>query len=325
MAPQRIAPNRLALNAVVLISCAAGAAASADTWSNLGDEGFLHPTWDLDIAPSMLAEDPDAPTSPGDESGQLPADELETYEEEADLAQQLQNPVASLISVPFQFNLDRGIGPKNSDQVWVNIQPVLPFSINDDWNLISRTILPVIYAESPADGIESEFGLGDTLQSFFFSPKEPIGGWILGFGPVAQIPTGTDDRFRTDQLSLGPTGLALRQDPIGAGVLTYGMLVNHVWDVVEVRSDADPVNATFLQPFLAYTLKTGTTFGLNTESTYNWRTEQWTIPFNLSVAQVARFGTQPVQFQFAGRYYAEGPSGGPEWGLRFTVTFLFPR
>ena len=141
-----------------------------------------------------------------------------------DLAKQLANPVASLISVPFQANWDFGIGVNDATRFTLNVQPVIPLSVNDDWNLIIRTILPVIDAESPAPGIDDASGLGDTVQSFFFSPKEPVGGWILAAGPVALWPTATDDLLGGEKWGAGPTGLALKQ----SGSLleeTFGMPV----------------------------------------------------------------------------------------------------
>lgn len=236
------------------------------------------------------------------------------------LAKQLSNPVASLISVPFQFNWDTGIGPKDADRVTLNVQPVIPFSLNDDWNLISRTILPISYLESTADGVDSAFGLGDTVQSFFFSPKKPTkGGWITGFGPVLLLPTATEEAFKSKQWGLGPTVVGLRQHD----GWTYGGLVNQVWGLNN-PDDRAQVNNTFLQPFLSYTTPTAVTYSLNTESTYNWTAEQWTVPINASVSKLVSLGNQKVSFQFGARYYADAPEGGPDWGLRFTTTFLFP-
>jgi hypothetical protein len=237
-----------------------------------------------------------------------------------ELAKKLSNPVASLISVPFQFNLDTGLGPKDAERLTLNIQPVIPFSISEDWNLITRTIVPVVYQGSLADGIDSEFGMGDIVQSFFFSPKEPVGGWILAAGPVALWPTGTNPALRSEQLGFGPTALALRQD----GGWTFGLLANHLWGVTE-SDDHPDVNATFLQPFLGYTWPSATALTANLESTYDWTGEQWTVPVNLIVSQVIKIGDQPVQVFLGGRYYAESPAQGPEWGVRFGFTLLFPR
>ncbi len=236
------------------------------------------------------------------------------------LAKKLANPVAAMISVPFQFNFDQGYGPNEADRITLNIQPVIPFSISEHWNIITRTILPVIYQDSIAPGINSDFGLGDTTQSFFFSPKDPVGGWILGAGPVALWPTGTSPQFRSESLGFGPTFVGLRQD----GGWTYGALMNHIWSVTN-SDDHQQVNNTFLQPFVSYCWKSGTTLALNSESTYDWNQKQWTVPLNLMLSQLVTIGEQHVQFQVGGRYYAVTPDQGPKWGLRFTVTFLFPR
>lgn len=240
-------------------------------------------------------------------------------DEQAKLAMQLNNPVAALISVPLQSNWDFGIGPADAYRYTLNVQPVIPITLNDTWNLISRTIIPVIDAESPAPGIDDASGLGNTLQSFFFSPQQPTAaGLIWGAGPVFLIPTASDDLLGGNQWGMGPTALALVQKD----GWTYGALANQLWSF---GGGDDSFNATYLQPFLAYTTKTHTTFALNSESTYNWEDSQWSIPLNLMIAQLVKIGEVPVQFQLGGRWYAEGPDGGPNWGLRFTVTFLFPK
>jgi len=239
----------------------------------------------------------------------------------AELAKKLSNPVASLISVPIQNNWDFGYGSANAMRYTANIQPVIPFSLNKDWNLITRTILPIVYAESPVVGGSSKFGLGDTVQSLWLSPKAPTsGGWIWGAGTVLLWPTSTDDALGVGKLGAGPTALALKQ----VNGWTYGMLFNHIWSYAGQGSNPD-VNATFLQPFVSFTTKTFTTYGLNTESTYDWPHSQWTVPLNASVSQLVKIGGKPVQFQLGFKYYAEKPDGGPDWGLRFTVTFLFPK
>lgn len=241
-------------------------------------------------------------------------------ENQAELAKKLQNPVASLISVPIQNNLDYGIGSEDALRFTANVQPVIPFSISKDWNLITRTIVPVIYYEPPFGVGDYKYGLGDTTQSFFFSPKAPFGGWILAVGPVALWPTATDSVLGTGKWGAGPTVLALQQK----NGWTYGLLANHIWSYTG-HSDRADISSSFLQPFVSFTTKKFTTFGLNTESTYDWENTQWTVPLNASVSQLLKIGGKPVQFQVGYRYYAEKPDGGPDWGLRFTVTFLFPK
>lgn len=241
-------------------------------------------------------------------------------EGEGGLAQQLSNPVADLISVPFQNNFEYDGGPNDDGfRYTLNFQPVIPISLNEHWNLISRTIVPFIDQDDMI-GTGSESGLGDVLQSVFFSPKEPTeSGWIWGAGPVFLLPTATDDLLGTEKYGLGPTAVALKQK----NGWTYGALFNHVWSVAGEDNRQD-VNRTFLQPFLSYTTQKQTTYTLNTESTYDWENSQWTVPINLSVAQLVKIGDQPVQFQLGAKYYADGPDNAPEWGVRFSVTLLFP-
>jgi hypothetical protein len=241
--------------------------------------------------------------------------------DDAELAQKLQNPIAALISVPLQNNWDFGIGPADAMKYTVNIQPVIPVSLSTEWNLIIRTILPVIYAESSVPGGDNTAGLGDMTQSFFFSPKAPTsGGWVWGVGPVFLYPSATDRALGAEKFGLGPTAVVLKQ----AHGWTYGMLANHIWSVAG-NGSRDPVNATFMQPFLTYTTPTHTTLGMNSETTYDWEHHQGTVPLNWFVQQLLKIDKLPVAFQVGVRYYAEKPDGGPDWGLRFTTTFLFPK
>jgi len=240
-------------------------------------------------------------------------------DKEAELAKQLQNPVASLISVPFQNNFDFNMGPNGDGfKYTLNFQPVIPLSLGKDWNLIIRTIVPIISQDDVIPGT-SQSGLGDVVQSLFFSPKKPVGGLILGFGPVFLFPSATDSLLGSEKWGAGPTGLVLKQ----TGGWTYGLLFNHIWSYAG-EHDRNYVSATFLQPFISYTTKTKTTFGLNTESTYDWHNSQWTVPINFSISQLVKFGKMPVSLALGAKVYADGPSGGPDWGLRFVVTPLFP-
>lgn len=240
--------------------------------------------------------------------------------QDEDLARKLANPIAALISVPIQNNVDFGVG-SGDGTIWRNnIQPVIPFGISENWNLISRTILPVVEQEGLAvsgDGLDAS-GLGDITQSFFFSPKESFPIW--GVGPALLIPSATDDLLGGEKWGIGPTAVILKQD----GPWTYGALANHLWDVAGDNNRAS-VNATFLQPFVSYITPTKTTFSLNTETTYDWNNDQWNVPANFVVSQLFKIGDQPVQAFVGARYYVETPAGGPEWGLRFGLTFLFPK
>ena len=242
-----------------------------------------------------------------------------------ELAKKLANPIASLISVPFEFNYNEGFGTEEGEQLLLNIQPVIPIKLNEDWNVISRTIVPVIWQNDIVGRSGDQFGLGDTLQSLFFSPSKlldiGIGNLTWGVGPAIAIPTATDDLLGSDKLGLGPTGVALIQE----GPWTYGALVNHIWSVAG-EGGRDDVSATFMQPFLAYTTPTAWTYIVQTESSYDWKTEQWSVPINASISKLTTIGSQKVQFQVGGRYWAESPDGGPDdFGVSVKITFLFPR
>ena len=258
-----------------------------------------------------------------------PSDEGTAKDEaaqKAELAKKLQNPVADLISVPIQNNWDFGIGPADAMRYTANIQPVVPVSISEDWNLIIRTILPVIYQGAldntpgaPASVGESHSGLGDTTQSFFLSPKAPWHGWIWGAGPVGYYPTATDSALGAGKWGVGPTVVALRQEH----GFTYGILANQIWSVAGWSDQY--ISATYLQPFLSYTTKTYTSFFVNSETTYNWRTDEATAPINVGAQQLLKIHKQIIALEVGYRYYIEKPSGGPDWGLRFQIVFLFPK
>lgn len=241
----------------------------------------------------------------------------------AELAKKLSNPLASLISVPFQYNYD-DYGGRNDGAATnrLTAQPVVPFSLNEEWNLISRTIVPLVDQQDFPLAALNESGLGDITESLFFSPKAPTAnGLIWGVGPVFLLPTASDEVLGAEKWGLGPTGVVLTQ----RGPWTVGVLANHIWSVAG-DDDRNDVSATFLQPFLSYTTKTHTTLGVNLESTYDWEGEQWSVPVNLQAGQLFKIGSQILQFTVGARYWAEAPDDGPDgWGVRAQLTLLFPK
>ena len=284
---------------------------------------------------------------------------VRAQDSDADLAKQLSNPVAALISVPLQSNFDFRLGPLSEGWKYtLNFQPVIPVSLGKDWNLIIRTIVPYVHQEDVFKGSGPTFaqvidgipinltgaqthklsnafnkavsartpgdvqdGLGDIVQSFFFSPNAPgPGGIVWGLGPVFLYPSATDDLLGTEKWGAGPTVVLLKQD----GPWTYGLLANHLWSFAG-NADRSSVNATFLNPWLSYTTKTSTTLSVQTEATYDWGQRQWTVPVSAVVGQLVHLGKQPVDLSVGGKYYAEKSEGGPEWGMFFQATFLFPK
>jgi hypothetical protein len=241
-----------------------------------------------------------------------------------------------LISLPLKYDYNSNIGPsEQGNQSLLTVQPVIPFSIGMDWNLISRTIIPGISvhnvgpgAGTPdglgdvAPGAATHEGLGDITQQFYFSPKKPtVGGWIWGVGPQFLLPTGAS-KFTAGKWGVGPTAVVLKQ----TNGWTYGVLVNQIWSASSDSYKSD-YSVFYVQPFLAYTTKTYTTAGINTESTYNWKARQWSVPVNLTLTQILKLGKQPLSLQAGVRYWADTPDGvGPkDWGYRFQLTFLFPK
>jgi hypothetical protein len=241
----------------------------------------------------------------------------------AELAKKLANPVSSLISMPFQFNYDENIGEvDNGERITLNIQPVIPTALNDEWNLISRTILPVIDQSDIFPGAGSQSGIGDITQSLFFSPKAPTPGGVLwGVGPVLLIPTASDELLGSGKWGAGPTLVAVKQ----SGHWTYGGLLNHIWSVGGDR-DRAAISSTFLQPFLSYSTPKAVTYTVNIEGTYDWESSETGIPLNASMSKVMKIGSLNTSLGASLRYWLDSTPTGPEgFGLRFTFTMVFPR
>ena len=234
-----------------------------------------------------------------------------------ELAKKLANPVAGLISVPLQFNYDCCVDP-GGQTFLLNVQPVIPFALNDSLDLIVRTIVPFNHRDGSPSGDATGFGLGDTTQSFFFTPA-PVNGLTWALGPVFYYPTGTDG-YSGGQWGAGPTGIVLKQD----GPLTYGILANHIWSLgAESRPD---ISNTFLQPFFNYTWPDSTSFIVNLESTYDWERDRWSVPLHTGISHIYKLGEQRISLGAQARVYLDEPDdGGPDWGLRFVATFLFPK
>jgi len=260
--------------------------------------------------PALAQTDPEA----------LPAGGEAISEGADDLAQKLQNPVASLISVPIQTIADFGIGPDDGFRITTNVQPVVPIAVNDNWNVISRTIVPIVYQQDVTAPGASQFGFGDTVQSFFFSSKE-VGssGIIWGAGPVFLIPTGTEAVLSAKKWGVGPTGVLLKQ----SGPLSVGILVNQIWSIAgdDARSD---VSVGLAQPFVSYVNKDLVTYSASFDVSHDWINDTSTIPFSLGISKLIR-GRQPLNISGGVRYFVEKPVGGPDWGVRLSVSLLFPQ
>jgi hypothetical protein len=236
-----------------------------------------------------------------------------------ELADKLSNPVASMISVPFQNNTDWGIGAENGSKNTLNIQPVIPFNLNPNLNLITRYILPVIDQYDVTGRDTHQFGLSDMTVSAWFSPANPKNGLIWGFGPAFLIPTATNTLLGTQKFGIGPTALLLKQ---GHGN-TIGFLVNQLWSVAG-SADRANVNQLFLQPFYARSFASGASIGGNMEMTANWQAGTTTLFLNPTISGITKFGKQPVQLVIGPRIPLAGPDAAlPKFGIRAVIIFVF--
>ena len=235
-----------------------------------------------------------------------------------DLAKKTQNPVSDLISVPFQNNFNFGVGPQDKLQYVLNIQPVLPQRISEQWNWIHRAIIPIIDQPAPVD----EFGLGDIQYQGYLSPANP-GGLTWGVGPVLQVPSATDDQLGTEKWSAGLGAVALQM----TGPWVYGVLANNIWSFAGDDNRPD-VNQMLIQPFVNYNLGKGLAIGSAPIITANWEAssgQKWTVPLGAQISQIIPIGKIPVNFLLGAYYNVEKPDNGPDWSLRFQFALLFPK
>jgi hypothetical protein len=270
------------------------------------------------LASPLRAEETAAPASAGDAT---------------ELAKKTQNPVADLISVPFQNNLSFGLGPKDATQWVMNVQPVIPIELTDDWNLITRTIIPIIYQGSPAPGIDHAGGIGDVNPSVFLSPAGSK-KLIWGVGPTMTFPTASDKQLGAGKYSAGPAAVALTMQ----GPWVVGALANNQWSFAGWGDTK--VNALLIQPFVNYNFGKGWYAVSAPIVTANWVAssgDKWTVPvgggggrlFRLKQLpggdNLGKLGELPVNTQIQAFYNATSPDLAGDWQLRLQVQFLFPK
>jgi hypothetical protein len=238
-----------------------------------------------------------------------------------ELARATQNPVADLISVPFQWNVGFKSGPDDDRTASVlNVQPVIPLHLNDDLNLITRTILPIVNQPPVVPLGRQEWELGNLQFSAFFSPRKSE-CWIWGVGLIFEFPSHTNDVLASDNYSAGPTFVALRMQ----GPWVYGSLINQLWSF---EGHDGEVNKMLIQPFVNYNLKDGWYLSSSPIITADWTREsnnRWTVPIGGGVGKIIKIGKTPVNISTQFFYHVESPRNGDEWSARFQLQFLFPK
>jgi len=279
--------------------------------------------------PSPATETPAEPSSAPEKPASPTAPEANTQE----LAKAAQNPIANLISLPFQNNFNFGVGPFDQTQYVLNIQPVIPVSLGSDWLVVNRIITPIVNqptidinppsaaGSSPSLDPGYTFGLGDINPQFYFVPKN-TGEITWGIGPQFSFPTATTDVTGSGKWSVGPVGVIVythRRWVIGA-------LVNQIWSFAG-DSDREAVSQFLLQPFINYNLPKGWYLTTGPQITANWMAEpgeQWTLPLGGGIGRLFKVEKQPINASLQAYGNVVKPENGPDWLLRFQVQFLFP-
>ena len=264
-------------------------------------------------SPQSFAQEADGHLDPGEN-------------EVAELARSAQNPLADMISVPFQNNTNFNVGPEEKTQNVLNIQPVYPVNLSNDWNMITRTIIPVISQPPMLSGQSRKNGIGDIQFTAFFAPVQPTSsGWMWGAGAIAQLDTATDDRLGQGKWGLGPSLLALRSD----GSFIYGALINNVFEIAGDDNGND-LNQMLVQPFVNYNFPNipGRYLTFAPIITANWEASsgnKWTVPLGGGIGQIIKLGELPLNLQASAYYNVETPQYGADWQMRLQAQVLLPK
>ena len=243
---------------------------------------------------------------------------------EEELAKLAQNPVGNLISLPFQNNTNLNFGPEKGTQNVLNIQPVIPISVSSEWNIITRTILPVISMPPLGPGDDRTNGIGDTVFTAFLSPANP-GEWIWGAGPVVQLPTNSNRELGNKNWGIGPSFVVLHLSHGDPWV--YGALMNNIWSVSSDKTGGS-YSSGLIQPFVNYNFPSGLYLTSAPILTVNWKAdhgEKWTVPLGGGVGKIFHFGALPVNTQLSAYYNVIRPELGGNWQIRAQVQLMFPK
>lgn len=247
------------------------------------------------------------------------AQEAEGALSASDIAKETQNPMADLISVPIQNNFAFGIGPDDGSQYVMNIQPVIPTDLSEDWRLINRIVAPLI---SNNKFLGSKAGLGDIQYQGFIGPAEE-GKIVWGLGPILSMPTATDQTLGTGKWSAGPGAVAVYMK----GPWVAGALINNIWSFAG-DSDRQDVNAMLIQYFVTYNFDKGWYVTTSPINTANWeasRGDQWTVPLGGGFGKVVFAGELPINLQLQAYSNVVTPDNGPDWSMRFQIQTVLPK
>ncbi|RBP16445.1 hypothetical protein DFR50_10587 [Roseiarcus fermentans] len=282
----------------------------------------MKPTFGL-LCAALLVASPPSLAQTAQPAGRQPlvGDDAKD-ESDSELAKQIQNPVGDLISFPLQNNVNFGYGPHGGAQNVLNLQPVIPFHITDDWNLITRTILPVVWNPDAAPIPTVPAGTAPTSFTAFLSPRRAVDGWLWGAGPVVQIPTISSTTLGSSVWGGGPSAAIVWS----GGPWVTGTLFNAIWSMGGAPGPSGNSYATFLaNPFVAYNLDDGWYVSTGPNVTANWQAPgtKWTVPVGGGAGRTFRVGSLPVDLSLSAYYNAVRPTAGALWQLSTQLTFIF--
>ncbi len=243
-------------------------------------------------------------------------------EDKQDLAKKLANPLESIISIPIQANYQPNLGVDDKGSKWLtNIQPIIPLTINDEWNILTRTVIPVISQDTGISSVGTIDGIGDVLFTAWLAPKAKTeSGWMWGAGAAFLLPSGSE--LSAKKWGAGPSAIALKQE----GKITYGGLANHIWSYAGSNAVTSEISTTLLQPFFSYVTEDAITYSINTESSYDWVSEEWTVPVTVLISKLIHIGKLPLSVGVGTTYWVDAAEAGPEgWGIKLAVTFILPK
>lgn len=235
------------------------------------------------------------------------------------LARQMANPLSSITNIPLQNNFDFKVGPYSGFRYNLNVQPIFSFRLTENWNVMSRSIVSFISQNNVIAENSSQTGIGDILQSFFLTPGKVKSKFIWGAGPVISIPTATNDVFRSNKWSIGPTILLVRKDKH----FTVGALMNSLWSFA--GSGTNDVSTTFIQPFISYTAKRGRSYSMGSENTQDWNNDIFGGDITIILAQILKIKKQIIQFGIGPKFYYGNNPYNPKWGIRFNIALIYPK
>ncbi len=261
---------------------------------------------------------------PGIAYAQSLADDNTADDSATALAKRLQNPIGNLYSIPFQLNTNFGYGPNKGTQELLNIQPVIPLHINDEWNLITRTILPLVWQPSLAPAHTVPFGTGPTSFSMFLSPSQPKNGIVWGVGPIIQLPTISSKTLGSNVWGAGPNVVVV----LMKGTIVTGALLNNVWSFGGTQGASGTRYNNFLfQPFFNYNFDRGWFMGTSPSITANWLAagdQAWTLPLGGQFGRLIKLGGKiPLNLSLGAYSNVLRPKFGPVWQIRAQATVIF--